>query len=357
MDENNKWEKTELQMEKQQNLLKEQKKSNPRKLTNIQKLMEEEKLLLPSTLKNDNLIQNSTEKLFKELILTQKTISENLNDFNFEERKILRSSFRVIDELHQLYSKSLPLNDTEEIKLLLQSTISALDFFIAKPNNPIAAEDLKAKIDLISKYKTMLGKNLNKNQFKQKTFQVEGLINKDNKNIDMQLLVEKLQKLEKEIATQKSKDYIKEIIKQSNDAKELFDNAKLSEALINSEVQDLKKAKEGHIAYTLSDKLEDKLSNCRIDKYVKFVLLCVVITGMLIINYNLLDFSAESIKESKFWELLAMKLLFNIPLAFLVIFFLNEYNKAKRLFEEFDYKIIMAQTLMNNYNRLKEDFT
>lgn len=174
---------------------------------------------------------------------------------------------------------------------------------------------------------------------------------------ELKILQEKFRKLEIKTDEQNFLAYIKEALQQLNDAKELFERAKLAESLINDEVQELKKAKEGHIAYTLSDKLNEKVSKCKEDVRTQFILFILSIIGIVFINCTMLGLSDKLIQENHFWELLTMKILFNLPLVLLIFFFLNQFVKAKRLHEEFDYKVIMAQTLMNNYNRLKDDFT
>jgi hypothetical protein len=56
-----------------------------------------------------------------------------------------------------------------------------------------------------------------------------------------------------------------------------------------------------------------------------------------------------------FLHFMIFKLTINIPLLVYVAFTLNEYTKAKKLYEEFDYKRIMAQTLMNNFALFKQE--
>lgn len=59
--------------------------------------------------------------------------------------------------------------------------------------------------------------------------------------------------------------------------------------------------------------------------------------------------------EIEFWHFMMLKLTINIPLIIYLVFTLNEYMKAKKLYEEFDYKRIMSITLVNNYDRLKNE--
>lgn len=68
-------------------------------------------------------------------------------------------------------------------------------------------------------------------------------------------------------------------------------------------------------------------------------------------------FAGEQYIRLDFWHFMMIKLTINIPLIFYTVFSLNEYAKAKKLYEEFDYKRILAITLVNNYKRLRgEEF-
>lgn len=357
MTEDNKWEEIEVQMEKQQKLLEKQQNTNPEKLTEKQKLLVEKKLIRPPMSEDDNIEQKSIIQLFEELSWKQKTISENLNDFSFDERKILRTSFKTVQELYNFYNKKLPFKDTKGIKALLKSIENALDVFIASPNNSLVTADLKTIINLIKRYKAEFGKNLNKNQFEENI--LEKLKNTNNENTNTQLLMKRLKKLEEVITEQNSKTYISEIVEQSNNAKELFDKAKSSESLVNAEIKALKEAKEGHINYVLSKELQEKSNENKTDVEEKRRLFLISLGIVVIINATMLFLYAKYplIKDLGIWELIVMKISLIAPFVFYVFFCLNEYTKAKRLYEEFDYKRIMTQTLMNNFNMLKTDFT
>lgn len=50
-----------------------------------------------------------------------------------------------------------------------------------------------------------------------------------------------------------------------------------------------------------------------------------------------------------------LKLTMNIPLLILIGFTLNEYTKSKKLYEEYEFRKILAITLFNNYERLTKD--
>ncbi|WP_041956870.1 hypothetical protein [Sulfurospirillum arsenophilum] len=318
--------------------------------TNIKYINENEKevkVVIRSSLPNKKImiIDDVLEKILNSEF--QFIALQNINQLEKYDRALedFRNSIHAFLRSNNETSQNALFESAENIKNVIDEILNVIPTISV--NEPIEEGKIIIENDYVEK-------TLENLEFKISLF-LEQVYPNDIKTINT--------KIENSESEKKLNQKLEEIDKRSSDSKELFGVAQQSlldlvrtENLVNNEIQELKRAKEGHIAYTLSDKLEEKLSNCRIDKYFKLALLCIVIIGMLIINYNLLDFSINSIKESKFWELLTMKILFNIPLAFLVIFFLNEYNKAKRLFEEFDYKIIMAQTLMNNYNRLKKEF-
>lgn len=139
----------------------------------------------------------------------------------------------------------------------------------------------------------------------------------------------------------------------------LYNQAINAKTEYDEEIQELKRAKEGHIAYHLakvldvkSDKYEAKME---MEKSIFFKSLAYIVT-LSIFLFSLYFFN-NKVHEMDFWKFLSIKFSITAPFIFYAFFCLNEYTKAKRLYEEFDYKRIMAQTLMNNYNRLKEDFT
>ncbi|MFZ2889863.1 hypothetical protein [Sulfuricurvum sp.] len=147
----------------------------------------------------------------------------------------------------------------------------------------------------------------------------------------------------------------------------LYDEAKNSSGLVNQEIQELKNAKEGHIAYNLSKELQHKSDDLKQEYQKKvgslswkpweFSGFYGAIAILLLVNLIswIIYFTANL--EIEFWHFMMLKLTINIPLIIYVAFALNEYTKAKKLYEEFDYKRILAQTLMNNYNQFKTDFT
>lgn len=123
-----------------------------------------------------------------------------------------------------------------------------------------------------------------------------------------------------------------------------------------------------NISLVLSEQFvlkSENLKNEAIDKLGNFILLPKGFRGaiFLIFFINIIlwiiyfyPFSIFVSKELGFWNFMMLKLTINIPLIIYTIFSLNEYSKAKKLYEEFDYKRIMATTLVNNYMRLKNEF-
>lgn len=196
---------------------------------------------------------------------------------------------------------------------------------------------------------------------------------------DKKELAKKIDELKQNIEHLQSSDAQIEIRGFLTQAKELLDKAKGSENLLNAEIQELKQAKEGHIAYNLSKELQHKSNNLK-NEYeekignfswkfwelkgfygaITLVLLVNIITWMFYLfaaDIANICLEAKKYYRLEFSHFMMLKLTINIPLIIYVAFALNEYTKAKKLYEEFDYKRILAQTLMNNYNQFKTDFT
>lgn len=247
---------------------------------------------------------------------------------------------------------------------------------------------------------------------------------------------QEIQNIKENIKKLQSSETLIEITSKLTQIDSLFEKALSSEQLINDEIQELKKAKEGQIAYKLSEELQKKADSLKKEadkklgeisiyniiailfsltvsliigsKYAQYIeahtlleIIASVSAGSILtflLIAALLDFRPSLKKDKKeslsplkisgfygaitlmlliniitwiiyliapdistlithksyarieFWHFMMLKLTINIFLFVYVGFALNEYTKAKKLYEEFDYKRIMAQTLMNNFN-------
>jgi hypothetical protein len=163
-----------------------------------------------------------------------------------------------------------------------------------------------------------------------------------------------------------------------NTRNELVESAKAFNNFANAITtnKELNKVKEGLVSSFLSDEFEKKATkleeeaNKRLGELSwSFILsfrmaifitvlinLCLwyfYIDGKITSPINVITGTKSSMD---FWHFMMLKLTINIPLLFYILFTLNEYVKAKKLYEEFDYKRIIAITLINNFNRLKNEF-
>lgn len=186
-------------------------------------------------------------------------------------------------------------------------------------------------------------------------------------------------------------------VQNENTRNELIESAKAFNNFANAITtnKELNKVKEGLISSFLSDEFEkkaikleneasDKLGKLSLSFFLSFrmaifialliniLLWCFYIEGKItnpvlenqIILEKVLDKNDTKAQDvivpvkisMDFWHFMMLKLTINIPLLFYVLFTLNEYIKAKKLYEEFDYKRIVAITLINNYNQLKNEF-
>lgn len=64
---------------------------------------------------------------------------------------------------------------------------------------------------------------------------------------------------------------------------------------------------------------------------------------------------SSALSKLDFWDFMMLKLTMNIPFLILIGFLLNEYTKSKKLYEEYEFRKILAITLFNNYERLTKD--
>lgn len=123
-----------------------------------------------------------------------------------------------------------------------------------------------------------------------------------------------------------------------------------------------------NISMVLTDQLQDKATKLKEEALqklgniswnpVKILGFYGAIELALLVNITIWAtyfFIVACIVKLDFWHFMIFKLTINIPLFVYVAFTLNEYTKAKKLYEEFDYKRIMAQTLMNNFALFKKE--
>lgn len=178
--------------------------------------------------------------------------------------------------------------------------------------------------------------------------------------------------IEAEVRNLQTEDYRVEITKTLQQAKHLFDEAVSSKDNIDKvlvkiknenavALADLDSAKQGEIAYFLLKQFENKTANLKAladnheGKIFKWVMMIFILAICLLIGYfggqNIVDIKFNFSSLTAIFMILAVKL----PLVFMVFFHLNEYSKAKKLYEEYENKRIMAATLVNSLHRIREE--
>lgn len=186
-------------------------------------------------------------------------------------------------------------------------------------------------------------------------------------------------------------------VQNENTQNELVESAKAFNNFANAinTNKELNKVKEGLVSNFLSDEFEKKATKLEeevskrlgvfslsfflsfrmailITVLINLFLWCFYIDGKITNPVSGNQISIEKVLDNNdtkvdnmiaptkismdFWHFMMLKLTINVPLLFYVLFTLNEYVKAKKLYEEFDYKRIIAITLINNYNQLKNEF-
>lgn len=174
----------------------------------------------------------------------------------------------------------------------------------------------------------------------------------DNTDLSIE---EKIKKLEKSFVKIESSDSQIEIAKILTQAKQLFEKASTSEKILDEKIQTLINTSEKQVAYTLSEQFEKKTDSLKRPIWSYLILIILL---PIYISYESIGFIELFLKPASneiYWHTIFMLLLTKLPIIFLILFVLNEYTKAKKLFEEYEHKRIMAATLVNNLERLKNE--
>lgn len=220
---------------------------------------------------------------------------------------------------------------------------------------------------------------------------IENIENKPDEIIEA--LNNNLNRSEKMITTstelsQKSQEFLQEITQLKQKAQEqsekiledILDFKQKAEEQNEKLVTKLENTINQKISVVLSDQFEKKSSSLKIGTNGRFRLFIMTI-GMLFV-FNVLLFItyfdtiqnlpdvlndlntstlplaskfSSAISKLAFWDFMMLKLTMNIPFLILIGFLLNEYTKSKKLYEEYEFRKILAITLFNNYERLTKD--
>jgi hypothetical protein len=181
----------------------------------------------------------------------------------------------------------------------------------------------------------------------------------ENTNMIIQEIRQNIELQEQQIKKLQSNETQIELTSLLTQIKVLFQEAEKSKELIYDSVKELINAAEGHTAYHLAIELQKKSEQNNTEMKEKKKAFTNSFSMIILLNFLMIViyFFNPWIQNFNVSVLIITKFSILLPFIFYTFFCLNEYTKAKRLYEEFDYKKIMAQTLMNNYNRLKGDFT
>lgn len=288
------------------------------------------------------LFLNTIEKLIEPLSITVNTIVNSMSLTAINMKNFMNYVNQLNENIDKLKQKS---NPDQESKSLTQNFEEMKNEEFQK--NPYWIK-VQEQMDALANA----------------TKPVNDLIKKSEETANLQKELNDIKESIAQLQSTEAQDNIHKILTKTLS---LYDQAKNSSGLVNQEIQELKKAKEGHIAYNLSKELQHKADALKEEADKKIGTLSwkpLKLSGfygsiIILLFVNLISwaiyFSCDL--NIDFWQYMMVKLTINIPLIIYVAFALNEYTKAKKLYEEFDYKRILAQTLMNNYNQFKQDFT
>lgn len=162
--------------------------------------------------------------------------------------------------------------------------------------------------------------------------------------------------IKEKITDLQSSDTQIEITKTLTQANQLFEKASNSEKILDEKIQTLINTSEKQVAYTLSEQFEKKTASLKRPIWINFTLMFILILVLSFQSMKYVELMLDpKITNEAYWHALVMVILIKVPMIFLILFVLNEYTKAKKLFEEYEHKRIMAATLVNNLERLKNE--
>lgn len=172
-------------------------------------------------------------------------------------------------------------------------------------------------------------------------------------------------------------DYLKQLQEIVNEKSELFDNdrkeyQKEKKSLIDdlkSIQEEAKKTLDWATSSSLSSSFQKKVNRARWEFWGYFV--GFLAFGLLMMIFGYMMFFAPQLLSNivaKFFNveaviinsnidpilLFCFKSMTMVPFVIIVSFFWASYKKSKELFEEYDYKTILAQSLMTYFTYLKE---
>jgi hypothetical protein len=121
------------------------------------------------------------------------------------------------------------------------------------------------------------------------------------------------------------------------------------------------------ISTLLSKQLEEKSTKLFREVIIKFILFLFALIILFLFNVSLMEIYLNvtdlpfvpkiypALSKMDFWHFIALKLSMNIPFFLFIGFTLNDYTKAKKLYEEYEFRKISAITLFTNYERLTKE--
>lgn len=277
------------------------------------------------------LFLNTIEKLIEPLSITVNTIVNSISLTATNMKNFMNYVNQIKDNLDKLEQKSSPNNDPKSILQHLEEI-----------NNGKSQKDAH-----MIKIQEQL------NELENITKPINELIKNSEETSDLK---KELNDIKESISDLQGSNAQIEITKMLTQANQLFEKASNSEQLVNDEVQKLLQAKEGQVANTLSQQFKEKTDSLKRPIWINFTLIFILVIGLSLLGLKYVDLLLNpNITNEVYWHSLVMVLLIKLPLIFLILFVLNEYTKAKKLFEEYEHKRIMAATLVNNLERLKQE--
>jgi hypothetical protein len=271
---------------------------------------------------------NLREKQLKDIEDLLKSIKEVYDENNISEK---------LEKLKKLELSITSINE-QDLNELIESVSSFKD---KKIEIDKFHSDIKNIEQEINDYKEETEENITKNEtnFNEYLTQLEELISEKNKKLE-----------------EDRTEYV-------NDKNSLIDDLK--------DIQkEAKKTLKWATSSALSSSFQSKVNRARFEVWGYFFGVLISSSFMIIFGY-LMFFAPDLLSDliAKYFEIsvtkfdskidpimfFILKTITMVPFVLIVSFFWTAYRKAKELFEEYDYKTILAQSLMTHFTYLKEN--
>lgn len=244
-------------------------------------------------------------------------------------------------------------NTQTELLEAAQAYINAVNQIDNASNEPVEKSAPQTQKNIMQILEEINNKTSDKSSLRELQNKIDELTTISEENIQLQKEITEIKESITDLQSSNAQIEITKILTQAN---QLFEKASNSEKILDEKIQILINTSEKEVAYTLSEQFWRKTASLKRPIWINFTLIFILILILSFQGMKYVELMLDpKITNEVYWHALVIVLVIKLPLIFLILFVLNEYTKAKKLFEEYEHKRIMAATLVNNLERLKNE--